>query len=351
VAGSAPLTVGMTWDAVIQNGVETQCRSAIVQPQSGASLSLQLDSGSVFSDSNNLVSFTAFSLTNSMTADAMSRFVYAVAPTSPPVVNQTLTPIPMTTVISPASATTFNPTLALYTCGSTGVYFVSASVGVLPHMATQAQITTATQSIELTRTSVLYDGVTTLSRNTLVQCAAGQTIQFNMLSGTTVNSVSTNQYNLTTFAVVPYEPLNIQQPVAWAVSKWYISYNNQGGQANLDPFYFSNVTVNVGSAYSFNSRTVTATQTGYYYIYISAGAGVGLSGRTYTFSLMRGTQVLFGVEHLSSAEGATDVYGHGEVVHLTAGDIIRVVALAPSYIYSSLAGYEAEWMGMLLYTA
>jgi hypothetical protein len=351
VAGSAPLTVGMTWDATIQNGVQTQCRSAVVQAASGTSLSLNLDSGSVYSDSNNLVSFTSFSLSNSMSDDALSRFVYAVGETTPPAVNQTLTPIPLVTVIGPASPSTFNPNKALYTCGSTGPHFVSASVGVLPHMATEIQITNNVVSVGLTRTTTLYDGVTTLSRNTLIQCQQGDTIQMNLLSGTTVNSDNIHPYNLTTFAVLPYEPRNVSSPVAWHALKWYISYNNQGGQANLDPFYFSNVTVNVGNAFDMNARTVTAPQSGYYYIYLSSGAGVGLDGQTFTLSLMQDTNTLFAIEHKSTAEGATDLFGHGQIVHLNQGDVIRVVAQAPSYIYSSLIAYEVEWMGMLLYTA
>jgi len=348
------MSVGMTWDATIQNGVETVCRSAIVQPASGANLSLALDSGSIYSDSNNLVSFTAFSLTNSMTADALSRFVYAYGPSTPPSVNQTLTPIPMVTVISPANPSTFDAENALYTCGSTGPHFVSASVGVLPHMATEVQITTAAIPVGLTRTSTLYNDVTTISRNTLVQCNQGQTIQFNLLSGTTVNSDGVHPYNLTTFAVLPYEPLNVATPVAWSVYKWYIAFNNQGGQSNLDPFYYSNVTVNEGSAYNFNTRMVTIPVAGFYYIYVSSGAGVGTDGATFTLQLMKGatgSNVLFGIEHNSNAAGATDLFGHGQVVYLNVGDVLRVVAVAPSYIYSSLTGYEVEWMGMLLYTS
>jgi len=351
VVGAAPMSVGMTWDSTLQNGIETVCRSAMVQPHSGASLSLSLDSGSVFSDSNNLASFTVFSLTNSMSADAMSRFVYAYGPSTPESVNQTLTPIPMVTVIAPANPSTFDAANALYTCGSTGPHFVSASVGVLPHMSTQVQITNAVVPVGLTRTSTLYNGVTTLSRNALLNCVQGQTIQFNLLSGTTVNSDGMFPYNLTTFAVVPYEPVNGNQ-VAWSVYKWYISYNNQPGAANLDPFYFSNETLNVGGAYNYDTDTVTAPQAGYYYIYLSSGAGTGLTGsNTFTLSLMKGTEVLFAIEHKSSAEGATDLFGHGQVVYLNAGDALHVVAVAPSYIYSSLSGYEVNWLGMLLYTS
>jgi len=294
-----------------------------------------------------------FSITNSMTADALSRFVLAVGPESRPPVNQTLVPIPLVTVIPPASPSTFNPNTATYTCGSNAPHFVMASVGVLPHMATQAQITNSVINGDLTRTSTLYDEVTVLSRNSMLSCQVGQTIAFNLVSGTTVNTDGNYQYNLTTFAVLPYEPLNVSMPVAWSVYKWYISYDNEGGQSNLDPFYFSNVTVNVGEAYNFNTRLVTAPVAGIYYIYLSSGAGVGLSGSTFTIQVMlgaTGSNVLFGIEHQSKAEGATDLFGHGQIVHLNAGDVVRVVAEAPSYLYSSIIGYEVEWMGMLLYS-
>jgi len=353
VVGASPMSVGLTWDATIQNGVETVCRSAIVQPASGANLSLSLDSGSVYSDSNNLVSFTAFSLSNSMSADALSRFVYAFGPITPPAVNETLTPIPMVTVIPPKNPSTFDASKALYTCGSTGPHFVSASVGVLPHMATVVQISTPLLPVGLTRTSTLYNGVTTISRNALVQCNAGQTIQFNLLSGTTVDSDGVHPYNLTTFAVLPYEPINAT-PVAWAVYKWYIAFNNQGGQTNLDPFYFSNVTVNVGSAYNYDSRMVTAPVAGYYFICLSSGAGVGQSGSTFILQLMKGatgSDVLFGIEHQSTAEGATDLFEHCQIVYLNQNDVLRVVAVAPSYIYSSIDDYEVSFMGFLLYTS
>jgi len=343
----------MTWDATIQNGLETQCRGAIAQVPSGTSLYLNLDSGKATSDQNNLISFTSFSLSNVMSDDALSRFVYAVAPSSPKQVNNTLTPIPMVTEITGAS-TQFNAATATYTCGSTGPHFVSASVGVLGNMPTQVMITNPMLPIGLTRTTTLYNNVTTLSRNTIIQCEAGQTISLDLLSGTVANSDGVNKYNLTTFSVIPYEPRNAT-PVVWALNKNYIAFNNQGGQGILNPFFYPNVSINVGNAYNPNSRTVTIPVAGCYYIYISSGAGVGMNGDTFTYQLMSGptsgTQtLLFGIEHLSSAQGATDMFGRGQVVCLPAGQVLSVVAQVPSYIYSSVTGYETSWFGMLLYT-
>lgn len=220
-------------------------------------------------------------------------------------------------------------------------------------MATQVQFTNSYLPVDLTRTSTLYNGVTTLSRSTLLPCQTGQTIHFNLVSGSTVNTDGINQYNLTTFAVLPYEPLNVTAPVAWSVFKWYISYNDQAGQSNLDPFYFSNVTLNVGEAYNYNSRMVTAPYTGYYLIGLSSGAGVGLSGSTFTLQMLKGatgSNVLFGIEHQSTAEGATDLFAHSQMVYLQQNDVLRVVAVAPSYIYSSIIGYEVEWWGMYVYS-
>jgi hypothetical protein len=350
VNGSAPLTIGLTWDSTFQNGVETQCRGSLASAKHGSDLSLTLDSGAAYSDSNNLLSFTVFSVSDSMTPGAISRLVYAVGPMTPPAVNQTLTPVPLVTVIAPANPSIFNPNTATYTCQSTGPHFVSVSAGVKAYEATELEITNDVISVGLTRTSIEYNGVTTLYRNTIVPCQQGATIQYNMVSGTVVNSDGVNQYNLTTLTVFPYEPRNVTIPVAWAVYKWYISFNNKpGGTSVLDPFILTNLTVNEGNAFSLDSYTLTAPVSGYYYTFVSCGAGVGVYGSSFTLQLVTGSTVLFGVEHGSSASKATDTFGRGGIVYLKKGDVVRLVGLSNSYFYSSLAAYEVSWIGMLLY--
>jgi len=353
LAGSVPQT-GVTWDATIQNGVETQCRGCLTVPANGASLSAVLDSGAVYSDPNFPTSLTVFSVQSSMTADAVSRTVFAVGVPNPPTgKNGTLTPLPMTTVIAPADPSVFNAQTATYTCKTTGNYFVSASVGAMVHASTGVQITNNVIPIGLTRSSLLYDGVTTLSRTTILPCTAGSTIQLNLLYGTVVNWDNKNAYNLTTFTIIPYEPANAPTPISWAAYKWYISFSSPPSQIS-DPFMFSNITLNQGNPISStNPFLITVPVSGYYYVHLSAGAGLGnpeAGGyKTYTLSLKRGNEVLFAIEHLSSSLDASDVFGHGGIVQMTKGDVIRAVGAAESYYYSSLANYETSFSGMLLY--
>jgi hypothetical protein len=230
---------------------------------------------------------------------------------------------------------------------------VSASVGALAHASTGVQITNNAIPIGLTRSSLLYDGVTTLSRTTILPCTAGSTIQLNLLYGTVVNSDGVNPYNLTTFTIIPYEPANTPTPVSWAAYKWYISFSSPPSQIS-DPFYFSNITINQGNPItSTNPFQITIPVGGYYYIHMSSGAGLGnpqAPSKTYMLSLMRGTQVLFAIEHLSSSLDASDVFGHGGIVLLNKGDNIRCVGAASSYFYSSLENYETSFSGMLLYS-
>jgi hypothetical protein len=349
VAGSSPLTIGMTWDATSQNGVETQCRGSLLQSPHGTDLSLVLDSGSVTSDNNTLIMFTTFSISDSMSDDALSKLVYATATTTPPVVNETLTPIPMTTVIPSTAPSFFDQSKAKYTCPSTGLYFASASAGILMHTPTELQINNSGISVGLTRTSPGLDGVTTIYRNNLVQCQQGDTIQYNVLSGTVADWDGEHGYNLTTFTVFPYDPRSAT-PIAWAVYKWYISFNNQPGKTTvLDPFEMSNVTVNEGAAYQESDYTMTAPVSGYYFTCVSCGAGVGLSGSTFTLQLVTGTQVVFGIEHKSTITGATDMFSRCAVVYFDQGQTMRLVGLAGSYFYSSVMNYEVSWIGMLLY--
>jgi hypothetical protein len=172
----------------------------------------------------------------------------------------------------------------------------------------------------------------------------------NLLSGTTVNSDGTHPYNLTTLLVAPYELRNTSaKSCAWDVKKWYITYNNQPGQTDLDNFYFTNVTVNSCGAFDMDARTVTAQWAGYYYIWLQSGAGIGKDGSTFSFLLKKAAQTVFGIEHKSTAEGSTDMFGHGQVVYLDKGDVLSVTAVAPSYIYSSNTSYEVQWSGMFLY--
>lgn len=349
--GSAPLQIGLTWDANTQNGVVTQCRSGVVQVSSGTPLQMVLDSGTSYSDvNNNLTSLSVFSISNSMSDAAVNALVYAFAPETPPTVNNTLTPIQLTPVIPSTPQSFFNPTQATYTCQYDVPHFVAVSAGVEKGIPTLVQITTSNSiNTGLTRTTVNYNGITTMSRNVIVSCNKGETITMNLQSGTVINSDSTNKYNLTTFTVFPYQPRSVQTPVAWGVYKWYISYNNQANQAPLDPFYFTNVTVNQNNAFNFDSRNVVAPVTGYYYICITSGAGVGVDGNKFVFQMKRGNEVLLTVSDQSTSQQATDAFGQCGVILLNKGDQIRCVGNPNSYFYSSLSAFEISWTGMLLY--
>lgn len=349
--GSAPLQLGLTWDATTQDGIVTQCRSGMVQVSSGTHVQMVLDSGVSYSDSNNhLTSLSVFSVSNSMSDNALSALVYAVAPETPPIVNDTLTPIPLTSIIAPSTQGIFNAQKATYTCQYNVPHFVAVSAGVQKGIPTEVQITTSNSiNTGLTRTTINYNDITTMSRNVMVSCNKGETITMNLESGTVVNSDGKNNYNLTTFTVFPYMPRSVQTPVAWGIYKWYISYNNQADQSALDPFYFTNVTVNLGNAYNENSRYFVAPVSGYYYTCITSGAGVGVNGNKFDFQMMRNSEVLLTVSDQSTIQKATDIFGQCGVVLLNKGDQVRCVGKPGSYFYSSLSAFELSWTGMLLY--
>jgi len=352
VQGSTNLQLGLTWNAKSQNGVESPCRSGLVQQASGSSLSLVLDSGVAYSDASNLNSLTVFSVSESMSDDSLSKLAYAYAPNSPPIVNNTLTPIPMKSVVTPAnSAASFDASTATYTCGWTGPHIVSVSAGVMANTPTEIQITNQDINLGLTRTTVKFDGSTTQSRNVVINCVQGNKIQLNLVSGTVLDSDSTHNYNLTTFAVFPYIPRHVASPVSWGIYKWYIAFNNEQNTGNtgvIDPFYFTNVTVNQGKAYDANSRVLTVPSSGYYFTCITSGAGVGKNGATFTFSLMRNSETLIQVDHQSTFEGATDMFGRCAILKLNANDVIRAVGNDNSYFYSSITAYELSWIGFKL---
>jgi hypothetical protein len=345
VQGSSNLQVGMTWDAKIQNGVESPCRSGLTQVAPGGSLSAVLDSGVAYSDAGNYNSLTVLSLSETLNDQALQALAYATANNSPPLVNNTITPIPMQTIITPTAAN-FDGNTASYTCGVTGPHVVSVSIGVLPNTPTLVQITNDDINVGLTRTSVKFDGTTTQSRNVIINCAAGSKIQLNLVSGTVVDSDNTNMYNLTTFSVFPYLPRNVASPVSWGLYKSYIAYNNEAiSRGDIDPFYFTNVTVNQGSAYDFNSRVLTVPSSGYYFTCVTCGAGVGKNGANFTFTLKKNSDTLIQLQHQSTSEGATDMFGRCAVVKLNANDQLRCVGVDNSYFYSSLSGYEISWVG------
>lgn len=348
---SAPLQIGLTWDATTQDGVVTQCRSGVVQVSSGAHLQMVLDNGMAYSDADNeLTSLSIFSISNSMSDNAVNALVYAFAPETPPIVNNTLTPIPLTPVIPPTAPAFFDAAKATYTCQYDAPHFVAVSAGVQKGVPTLVQITT-TNSINtgLTRTTVNYNDVTTMSRNVIVSCKKGETITMNLQSGTVVNSDLKNKYNLTTFTVFPYLPRSAPTPVAWGVYKWYTAYNNQADQSPLDPFYFTNVTVNQNNAFSMDSRLVVAPVSGHYYVCITSGAGVGINGNKFNFQMKRNKEVLLTVSDQSTTQKATDAFGQCGVFLLNKGDQIRCVGNPGSYFYSSLSAFELSWTGMLLY--
>jgi hypothetical protein len=352
VQGSTNLGLGLSWNAKTQNGIQSPCRSALTQLAPGASLSAVLESGEAYSDASNLNSLTVFSLTDSMSNDAMARLAYAYAPNSPPIVNNTVTPIAMKTVIAPSTAATFDENIASYTCGWTGPHIVSVSAGVSANTPTSIQITNQDISAGLTRTTLKYDGSTTLSRNLVINCVQGNKIQMNLISGTVINSDDSHKYNLTTLAVLPYIPRNVASPVSWGLYKSYIAYNNEvtsnTDTSPIDPMYFTNITVNQGNAYNSNSRVLTVPSSGYYFTCITSGAGVGKSGSSFTLSLKRNDEILIQVKHTSTYEGATDMFGRCAVLKLNANDIIRPVGESNSYFYSSLTAYEGSWIGFKL---
>lgn len=332
--------LGLAWESKIHNGSETACRSGLLQLMPSVTEQLSLDSGTVFSD-NGETMLTVFSVSDAMTDVARGRTVHAVGNTS-----FGYTGVLALTATIGASSGVFDAATSMYTCAADGLYFFSFTAGANPFQATRVELdglkneTGQNRSFEITRNSLLHNGVTTLARNVLAPCIAGAKLYLNISFGNVVDHAG---YQLITFSVFPYLPRYVQSQ-AWVLLKDYSSDTRNGP---MDPFYFDIISYNKDGLYDDNSRTVTIRIPGYYYVYISTGTA---RNTPVYLTLQRNGVILFAINHQTRTLEAEESVGHGAIVALNANDVLKVVGAVETYSYSSVLGVQTSFFGMILYS-
>ena len=229
VRGGSTYLLGYAWQSTVHNNYDINCRPSLVYLNNGDQISTSLQSSSVFSDSNLETSFSAFSIADAMTDQANNWALVASGSSLPFTAENRSIPLQ----VSYGSGVYVSNA---YQCPVTGFYFFSISVGVNSGKVARVLLNGLSIPIELTRLSTTYNGMTTLSRNVLLQCQAGASVTLTLITG----EVSTlPNYNLVSFGAFPYLPRRVPNPVAWAAYKSYNSDTSDGAAKN--PFYFDTV--------------------------------------------------------------------------------------------------------------
>ncbi|ESN92318.1 hypothetical protein HELRODRAFT_194269 [Helobdella robusta] len=321
----------LNWESTSQNGLITVSRFAVMYLQSGLLVGFKMpayDSYLQSDSSTRYGSFSGFSIAHAMTYDA-NRFALVAVPNvnSFPIIGENYT-IPLRSVVSSLSNNLVNGNT--YVCPINGVYVVTFSAGVVYNKKLQLSISGLDPTIDLSRLGTNRNGLTSVSRTSLVKCQQGQQIYFKLLSG------QIDDINLTAFSIFQYKPQYVSEQ-SWGV---YKSYNSDTrDNFPLDPFYFDTPLVNDQGLYDGGNNIVRIQISGYYYVQITAGSQTGFNVR------MR----LVRVDGRTGAQNAQDFISHGSIVLLRANDFLKVVADIPSYLYNTIYGYQTSFIGFLIY--
>lgn len=332
--------MGLAWGSSFHDGPYTACRGGLVQFSRPVSLQLSVDIGTIFSDNSETI-LSVFSLSSALTDDALSRTVHAVG--SVPFGRRGALQLVPTIAASPG---VFDEATNGYTCTSSGLYFFSLTAGSSSFNPTRLELDVVddtghnTTTFVLTRDGRRYHGATTVSREFLFDCPAGTKLVLNVNHSGVVDY---SNYQLITFSSFPYLPKHV------ASQAWVLLNDNrtftQGSPP--DPFHFNIVSYNADSLYDVNTKTVRIKTAGYYYVYMSSGT---TRDKPLHFSLQRNGATLMTISHdpkISISDGGV---GHGGIVALNANDVLKVVAAAGSYSYSSASELCTSFFGMILYS-
>ena len=315
VQGGNP-KIGLIWRAGSRSNVDSCCRSAIVSISANDTLSLSLDEGAVYSDSNVQTSFSVFSLKDFLTLEAYNAVFFG---TTNSVYSSAYVYVPFTdNVINTGNA--YDPTKGEYTCPISSYYFTSVSFAVA--------------------------NLTTYSISQLHFCPKGNKFGYMYVGG--YRQTNSTEYNLNSYFIFPYAPRTVS-PVFW-IAYGSFSFDTTNGQA-LDPFPFDDVYANIDGLFNIDNSMVTITISGYYYVYIRASP---LWLINCVMSLKKITnQRVTTIININRLHVVTHYYasGHGAVVQLMAEDQLKVVGEAGSYFYSNHYRTYTEFFGFLLYSS
>ena len=236
----------------------------------------------------------------------------------------------------------FTPSGGLFTAPVSGTYFFMFSSGSEAYGEHRSQFRsnrTAESLSELYRGFGANDGIDTLSKSLIYYLDAGETMQIFLVAG----SASNYQSTLLSFGGFLYHPEPPTPQFAWFVS----SRTTQYGPA--DPLVFQRNQTLIGSPFNPTTNSVEIATSGFYYMSLYAGLtrddtlDVQLISQTGT-----GTPVVIADIYRSTSYNTyEDTIGRGVLVHLKAGDEVRVRINAVSAVYSD-AAEQTIFSGFLL---
>jgi len=325
-------SLGFTWLSTAQNGVVSGCRGGVMSLTRGVQVTVQQSGTSSWSDALWETSWSMFDISDIIAnPNTILSALYTSTFTAPgPIkfINPIANPPGM-----------YNPSQGQYSCGTTGTFFVSFSVGVDVGKTAQVQLVGLDNTYELIRTSTVQNGVTTLDRTVIVQCFAA-TLNIEVLAGQVIPGNSST--NLISFNAFQYSMAS-GQSACWGL---YRTSNLTGGSSATDPLPFDMQIIVTGV--TVNNNAVTIQTGGYYYIYISVGAQTGLLAN---LSLKVNGVAWFNVIRAATNDNGLDMLGHGMIIVLKANDVVQVTSEANASLFSTPTGLHTSFLGMLLYTS
>ena len=236
----------------------------------------------------------------------------------------------------------FTPSGGKFTAPVSGTYFFMFSSGSEAYGEHRSQFRsnrTVESLSELYRALGVNNGIDTLSKSLIYYLDAGETMQVFLVAG----SASNNQSTLLSFGGFLYDPKPPTPQFAWFVS----SRTTQNGPA--DPLVFERNKTLIGSPFNPTTNSVEIVTSGFYYMSLYVGVtrvdivDVQIISQTGT-----GTPVVIAnIFRSSSYNIYEDTMGRGVMVHLKAGDKVRVRINGVSAVYSDTAE-QTIFSGFLL---
>lgn len=326
-SGAYPV-LSFDWNSNAQNGIDSGCRGGILSMALGVSTGIgqSYTNGGLYSDSQRLTSWSMFSVTDTMVYNTSLLSVYATTPSS----SYGALPFMSPYVNPQVPESLYNAATKEYTCRpSAQAYFFSMSVGVAAQTTASVQLKVGDLTFEMLRMNTATTGTTTLARSVLAPCNFVPALM-TLTSGAVIPGL-----NLISFTAFPYARNSSLTSISWAA---YRSTNI----TIQDTVTYDRWLVQQGVTQS--SNTISIPRNGYYYVYISTGIQ---TRSTVNLSILRNSNVLFGLRRQATDHNGEDTIGHGIVVVLNQGDILKVQSFSGGY--SSATGLHASFFGFLLY--
>ena len=321
-------------NSTTHNGIDTISRDIIQTVNAGASITVVNEhTGQLFSDAGRQTSFTAFDL-QAMTLPGHLE-VFSVARQSG---YEGSGAIPFDDILVDTGANYWNG--ANYMIQTTGIYLFTLSCGAKPGVSANIKIRTSSRILgEITRTSTSHNAEDTMSITLMGTLYAGDYVYADLSSG----SIYSDSERQTYFGGFHYHPVEGSQH-AWSVNR---TRPFASGVDPVDPFPFEGAEVNIPTdLYSFTDHHVHISQSGLYYVHLTVGVYTGNNLEAFIVRDISKTEAE--ITRSSTSHNGVDMASQGLLIELSAGNTLKVVLGASSYLSSS-GDPETVFTGMLLY--